>query len=366
MFLVANETKGGIIMKTSAIIEMLLLGLLTFGSSTSFAADQRWAWDPDAVQKMLYGEKTTGPQAVSIVQDPTAVGTPVGKRGPETVKFTLEVQEVLGVLDAAAKTTFPYWTFNGKVPGPMLRARVGDTIEITLKNAKGNSMIHNIDLHAVWGQGGGAALTNVAPGEEKSFVFRAMNPGLFVYHCATPIIPQHIASGMYGMILIEPEGGLPRVDKEFYIMQGDMYTEDSSDPDKYFSMHDMLVEHPSHVVMNGSAGALATNPMKVKVGDNVRIFFGVGGPNLTSSFHAIGTIFDKVYDQGSLTAKPLTDVQTTLVPPGGSTMVEFNARVPAKYILVDHALARLMKGNVAIIQAEGAAVPDLFRAGTVK
>ena len=346
-------------MKTSALIEMLLLGLLTFGSSASFAAD------PSVVQQLLQVEKATGPEAVSIVQDPTAVGTPVGKRGPETLKFTLEVQEVLGVLDAAAKTNYTYWTFNGKVPGPMLRARVGDTIEITLKNAKGNSMIHNIDLHAVWGQGGGAALTSVAPGEEKSFVFRAMNPGLFVYHCATPIIPQHIASGMYGMILIEPEGGLPRVDKEFYVMQGDMYTE-GSDPEKYFSLHDMLEEQPSHVVMNGSAGALAANPMKVKVGDNVRIFFGVGGPNLTSSFHAIGTIFDKVYDQGSLTAKPLTDVQTTLVPPGGSTMVEFNARVPAKYILVDHALGRLMKGNVAIIEAEGAAVPDLFRAGKLK
>lgn len=346
-------------MKTSALIEMLLLGLMTFGSTASFAAD------PSIVQQLLQVEKATGPAAVSIVQDPTAVGTPVGKRGPETVKFTLEVQEVLGVLDAAAKTTFPYWTFNGKVPGPMLRARVGDTIEITLKNAKGNSMIHNIDLHAVWGQGGGAALTSVAPGEEKSFVFRAMNPGLFVYHCATPIIPQHIASGMYGMILIEPAGGLPRVDKEFYIMQGDMYTE-GSDPDKYFSLHDMLEEQPSHVVMNGSAGALAANPMKVKVGDNVRIFFGVGGPNLTSSFHAIGAIFDKVYDQGSLTAQPLTDVQTTLVPPGGATMVEFNARVPAKYILVDHALGRLLKGNVAIIQAEGADVPDLFRPGKVK
>jgi nitrite reductase (NO-forming) len=358
-FFVANEIKGGIIMKTSVIMGMLIVGPMIFGSSTTFAAD------PTVVQQLLQVEKTTGPQAVSIVQDPTAVGTPVGKRGPQTVKFTLEVQEVLGILDAAAKTTFPYWTFNGKVPGPMLRARVGDTIEITLKNAKGNSMIHNIDLHAVWGQGGGAALTNVAPGEEKSFVFRAMNPGLYVYHCATPIIPQHIASGMYGMILIEPEGGLPKVDKEFYVMQGDMYTEDSNDPDKYFSLHEMMEERPSHVVMNGSAGALAANPMKVKVGDNVRIFFGVGGPNLTSSFHAIGTIFDKVWAEGN-TGAPELNVQTTSVPPGGSVIVEFNARVPAKYILVDHALTRLLKGNVAIIQAEGAAVPDLFRAGKLK
>lgn len=275
---------------------------------------------------------------------------------------------MLGILDAADKVTYTYWTFNGKVPGPMLRGRVGDTIEITLKNAKSSLMIHNIDLHAVWGQGGGAALTNVAPGEEKSFVFKAVNPGLFVYHCATPVIPQHISSGMYGMILIEPEGGLPKVDKEFYVMQGDMYTEDSSigSKEKEFSLHKMMEEQPSYVVMNGSAGALAANPMKVKVGDEVRVFFGVGGPNLTSSFHAIGTIFDKVYNQGSLTSKPLTDVQTTLVPPGGSTMVEFKARVPAKYILVDHALTRLMKGNVAIIQAEGADVPELFRAGTVK
>lgn len=335
-------------MKASAIIGAMSLGLLTLVSTASWAA---------------------GPEAVSIVQDPTAVGTPVGKRAPKTLKFTLEAIELLGVLDAAAKTTYTYWTFNGKVPGPMLRGRVGDTIEITLKNAKSSQMIHNIDLHAVWGQGGGAALTNVAPGEEKSFVFKAMNPGLYVYHCATPVIPQHISSGMYGMILIEPEGGLPKVDKEFYVMQGDMYTEDpvnvSGSNEREFSLHKMMEEEPSHVVMNGSAGALAANPMKVKVGDDVRIFFGVGGPNLTSSFHAIGTIFDKVWPEGS-TGAPELNVQTTSVPPGGSTMVEFKARVPAKYILVDHALTRLMKGNVAIIQAEGADVPELFRAGTVK
>ena len=330
-------------MKASTFIGVMSLGLLPFVSTATWAA---------------------GPEAVSIVQDPTAVGAPVGKRGPQTVKFTLEAQEVLGVLDAAAKTTYTYWTFNGKVPGPMLRARVGDTIEITMKNAKSSAMIHNVDLHAVWGQGGGAALTSVAPGEEKSFVFKALNPGLFVYHCATPVIPQHISSGMYGMILIEPEGGLPKVEKEFYVMQGDIYA-DGAGPEKEFNIDKMMAEQPTNVVMNGSAGALAANPMKVKVGDNVRIFFGVGGPNLTSSFHAIGTIFDKVWAEGN-TGAPELNVQTTSVPPGGSTMVEFKARVPAKYILVDHALTRLMKGNVAIIQAEGADVPDLFRAGKAK
>lgn len=329
-------------MKVSAIIGGMSLGLLTFVSTATWA----------------------GPEAVSIVQDPAAVGTPVGKRGPKTLKFTLEAQEVLGVLDAAAKTTYTYWTFNGKVPGPMLRARVGDTIEITLKNAKDSAMIHNVDLHAVWGQGGGAAATNVAPGEEKSFVFKALNPGLYVYHCATPVIPQHISSGMYGLILIEPEGGLPKVDKEFYIMQGDMYA-DGAGAEKEFNLDKMLDEEPTHVVMNGSAAALAGNPMKAKVGDDIRIFFGVGGPNLTSSFHAIGTIWDKVWPEAS-TGAPLLNVQTTVVPPGGATMVQFKARVPAKYILVDHALGRLMKGNVAIIVAEGAPVPDVFREGKLK
>ncbi|HEY4696858.1 MAG TPA: copper-containing nitrite reductase [Gallionella sp.] len=332
-------------MKVSAIIGAMSLGLLTFVSTASWAA---------------------GPEAVSIVQDPNAVGTPVGKRGPKTLKFTLEAKEVLGVLDAAAKTTYTYWTFNGKVPGPMLRARVGDTIEITMKNAKDSAMIHNVDLHAVWGQGGGAAATNVAPGEEKSFVFKALNPGLYVYHCATPVIPQHISSGMYGLILIEPEGGLPKVDKEFYIMQGDIYA-DGAGAEKAFNLDKMLAEEPTHVVMNGSAAALAGNPMKAKVGDNIRVFFGVGGPNLTSSFHAIGTIWDKVYPEGALSEKEVHhNVQTTVVPPGGATMVEFKARVPAKYILVDHALGRLMKGNVAIIVAEGAAVPDVFREGKLK
>src|ERR1035437_7564629 len=364
MFLVANEIKGDIIQKKNTSVEILLLGLLSFGWSASFADDLPQGIGDAVVQKMIQVEKPMGPEAVSIVRDPTAVGKPVGKRGPQTLKFTLEAQEVLGVLDAAAKTTYTYWTFNGKVPGPMLRGRVGDTIEITLKNNKNNSMIHNVDLHAVWGQGGGAALTNVAPGEEKSFVFRAMNPGLYVYHCATPVIPQHISSGMYGMILIEPEGGLPKVDKEFYVMQGDMYAEGAG-PEKEFSLEKLMAEQPTNVVMNGSAAALATNPMKVKVGDVVRIFFGVGGPNLTSSFHIIGAIFDKVY-AGSLTSPPLTDVQTTLVPAAGSAMVEFTARVPAKYILVDHSLTRLLKGDVAIIQAEGPDQPDLFRPGKVK
>jgi len=337
-------------MKVKGIIGALSLGLLTLGSSASWAADVA-ATAPVAIAG-----------AVDIHQDPTAVGTPVGKREATTVKMSLEAVELEGILDPAKKTTFTYWTYNGKVPGPMLRARVGDTVEVTLSNAKNSSVTHNVDLHAVWGQGGGAAATVVAPGETKSFVFKAMNPGLYVYHCATPIIPQHISSGMYGLILIEPAGGLPKVDKEFYVMQGEIYTDGAATGHRAFDVPSLLAEHPTDVVMNGSRMALANAPMKVKVGDNVRIFFGVGGPNLTSAFHAIGTIWDKVWNEGT-TGAPLLNVQTTVVPPGGSTMVEFKARVPAKYILVDHALSRFAKGNAAIMIAEGDEQPSMFRTG---
>ena len=341
-------------MKVKGIIGALSLGLLTLGSSASWAAD------------VVATAPVSVAGAVDIHQDPTAVGTPVGKRGPATLKMHLEAVELEGILDPAKKTTFTYWTYNSKVPGPMLRARVGDTIEVTLANRKDSTVTHNVDLHTVWGQGGGAAATVVAPGESKSFVFKAMNPGLYVYHCATPIIPQHISSGMYGLILIEPAGGLPKVDKEFYMMQGEIYTDGAKTGHRSFDIPSLLAEHPTDVVTNGSRMALANNPMKVKVGDNVRVFFGVGGPNLTSSFHAIGTIFDKVYPEAATNKEPHLNVQTTVVPPGGATMVEFKARVPAKYIFVDHALSRFAKGNAAIMIAEGDEVPDVFRTGKLK
>jgi len=330
-------------MKTSAMFGVLLLVLSTFFSATSWAE---------------------GAQAVSIVKNPNEVGTPVGKRGPKLVKFTLEAKEVLGVLDAKDGTTFKYWTFNGTVPGPLLRARVGDTVQITVKNDSTDQMIHNVDLHAVWGQGGGAGYDSVAPGESKTFTFKATTPGLFVYHCATPIIAEHMSRGMYGMILIEPAGGLHKVDKEFYIMEGEIYTTGTGS-EKTFDMDKMMDENPAHVVFNGSDAALAAHPMKAKVGDTVRIFFGVGGPNLTSSFHMIGGIFDKVY-ASSLTIPTYTNMQTTIVPAAGSVMVETKLRVPAKYILVDHSLTRLQKGAVAILQAEGPDQPQLIHAGPAK
>lgn len=309
----------------------------------------------------MFGKLIVGdPQApvesdvLDISQDPTAVGEPVGKRAPKEITLDLETTEVVGRL--ANGSTYKYWTFNNKVPGPMVRIRVGDTVTVNVSNAKEATHIHSVDFHAVTGPGGGAAVTQVAPGQTKSFTFKALHPGLFVYHCATPMVAQHITNGMYGMILVEPEGGLSKVDREFYVMQGELYTaqKHGSQGLQEFSLEKLLDENPEHMMFNGSMDALSEKyKLQATVGETVRIFFGVGGPNLTSSFHVIGEVFDKVYDQASLTSPPLTDVQTTLVPPGGATMVEFKVDVPGNYILVDHALSRMEKGLSGVLSVTG-------------
>jgi len=302
------------------------------------------------------------PDAVDITRDPSDIPAPIGKRGPENVRVDLETKEVVGIL--ADGSTYHYWTFNGQVPGPMIRVRVGDTVELHLKNNATSTMVHSIDLHAVTGPGGGAVMTQTKPGAETMFTFKTLNAGLFVYHCATPMVADHISNGMYGMILVEPEGGLPPVDREFYVMQGEIYTTQpfgssgalTNDTTK------LLDEKPEYFVFNGAAMALASDrhALHAKVGETVRIFFGVGGPNFTSSFHVIGEIFDRVYNQASLTTEPMTDVQTTLVPPGGATMVEFKLQVPGRYILVDHALSRMQRGLAGYLYAEGDPAPDIF------
>jgi nitrite reductase (NO-forming) len=296
-----------------------------------------------------------------ISREPTDLPPPIAKRDPQTVRVDLLAVEVEGRL--AEGTTFGYWTFNGKVPGPFLRVRVGDTIDIHLKNSADSSMIHSVDFHATTGPGGGAASLQVDPGKEKSMTWKALIPGLYVYHCATPMVAEHIANGMYGLILVEPEGGLPKVDHEFYVMQGEIYTDQAfgQHGSQEFSVEKLLNEHPEYFVFNGSVGALTKlHPLQAKVGETVRIYFGVGGPNFTSSFHVIGEIFDKVYTLGGLISPPVQGIQTVSVAPGGAVVVEFKLDVPGNYLIVDHALARAERGLAGILHVEGAPHPEIY------
>ncbi|MGV7216695.1 copper-containing nitrite reductase [Bradyrhizobium sp. UFLA05-112] len=304
------------------------------------------------------------PQAVveaDISREPADVPPPIGKRDPQTVRVDLLSVELEGRL--AEGTTFGYWTFNGKVPGPMIRVRVGDTIDIHLKNSSDSSMIHSVDFHAATGPGGGAAALQVDPGQEKAMTWKALVPGLYVYHCATPMVAEHIANGMYGMILVEPEGGLPPVDHEFYVMQGEIYSDMpfGQRGSAEFSVEKLLNERPEYFVFNGSVGALSKlHPLHAKVGETVRIFFGVGGPNYTSSFHVIGEILDKVYTFGGLQSPPHEGIQTVTVAPGGAVVVDFKLEVPGNYTLVDHALSRLERGLSGILSVEGPPNPEIF------
>lgn len=313
--------------------------------------------------QLIVGEikESAKSEALDITQDPHAVAEPVGNREPRHLTLDLESTEVEGRLSDGS--TYKYWTFNNKVPGPFVRIRVGDTVNVNLANAGDSTHIHSVDFHAVTGPGGGAEATQVQPGQTRSFTFKALHPGLFVYHCATPMVAQHIANGMYGLILVEPEGGLPKADREFYVMQGELYTAQRHGGKglQEFSLDKLLAESPEHLMFNGTMDALTKiHRMEAIVGETVRIFFGVGGPNLTSSFHVIGEVFDRVYDQASLTSPPLTDVQTTLVPPGGATIAEFRVDYPGRYILVDHALSRMEKGLSGFLTVRGKPDPTIF------
>jgi nitrite reductase (NO-forming) len=279
---------------------------------------------------------------------------PVKRDHPAKVVVKLEVREV--VKELADGVTYTFWTYGGSVPGPMIRVRRGDFIELQLANHPDNTMPHNIDLHAVVGPGGGASSTFTAPGHQTQFTFRALHTGVYVYHCATAPVGMHIGNGMYGLIAVEPESGWPATDREYYVMQGEVYTHGAfHEPGlQPFDMDRAIREDAPYVVFNGRDGALVGDrALTASVGERVRLFVGNAGPNLTSSFHVIGEIFDTVYPESA--REPLHDVQTTLIPAGGSAMTEFRVEVPGTFVLVDHSIFRAFnKGTLAMLKVSGA------------
>lgn len=324
--------------------KMCMLGAF-FALSSSIAVG---ATREENIKEKIQGEEK------AVLTNAPEVPPPITRKHATKMIVHLEVKEVEAKLADGVNYTF--WTFGGKVPGKFIRIREGDLVEFHLDNHPNNKMPHNIDLHAVIGPGGGAASSLTAPGHSSVFSFKALNPGLYVYHCATAPVAMHVANGMYGLILVEPKGGLPKVDHEYYVMQGDIYTKGRNGQQglQPFSMDKALAEKPEYVVFNGSVDSLTGDrALTAKTGDTVRLFVGNGGPNLASSFHVIGEIFDRVWPEGN-TGMSMQNVQTTTIAPGSASVVEYKANVPGTYILVDHALTRAFnRGALAQMKVTG-------------
>lgn len=343
-------------MKPPRLIPAFVLAGLVLAAALATTAIIRGAEGPGDAKGpvVLPPDVVNLPIEQAILTAPPHVPPPVNRKYAARVVVNLEVREVVARL--ADGVEYSFWTYGGHVPGSFIRIREGDVVEFHLNNHPSSKLPHNIDLHAVTGPGGGAASTFTAPGHSSQFTFQALNPGLYVYHCATAPVPMHIGNGMYGLILVEPKDGLPKVDKEYYVMQGEFYTTGKYGEEgmQSFDMAKAIDERPPYIVFNGAVGSLVGDKaITANVGEHVRIYFGVGGPNITSSFHIIGEIFDKVYPEAGLSL-PNANVQTTLVPSGGATVVEFKVDVPGTFILVDHSLTRAFnKGALGMLKVAG-------------
>ncbi|HLI63308.1 MAG TPA: copper-containing nitrite reductase [Terriglobales bacterium] len=335
---------------------LLTLGLAGVGASRAAANE---SLTPQAV--VLASQAS----AHGVVADPTLIPPPIHRTTPVHHEVLLQARHLWAEIAPGAK--FRFMTFQGQVPGPMIRVRQGDTVHLTFSNTA-NDYWHSIDLHAVIGPGGGSDATRVTAGQAKSIHFKAMYPGAFIYHCGVPDMDYHISSGMYGMILVEPEAGLPKVDHEFYLGQNEVYTRGvfgQKGPNN-FDFKAMNRSRPTYVIFNGAVNALTATrfgAMRARVSQTVRVFMVNGGPNLMSSFHPIGNVWANAWLHGALANAPLHYVQTAPVPPGSAFVGDIVLGVPQTIRLIDHAMSRVGLGAMAEIEVAGKPNPALFRAG---
>lgn len=327
----------------------LLFGMAFFLFSCSATSDKK-----DGANKIVdpVNIKIVGEMKAELTLPPHVPPTTANREATKLI-IDMEILEEEGELMNGV--TYTYWTFGGSVPGEFIRAKLGDEVVFNLKNHPDNKLPHNIDLHAVNGPGGGAVSSFVAPGHEVTFSFKALHAGLYVYHCGTAPVGMHIGNGMYGLILIEPTEGLPPVDHEYYVMQGEFYTEGGYGERGHqaFDMQKAINENPDYVVFNGKVNALTgANSLRAKVGETVRLYVGNGGPSLISSFHVIGEIFDNVHVNGGTLINH--NVQTQAIPVGSAAIVEFKVNAPGEYVMVDHSIFRAFnKGALGILEVEG-------------
>jgi nitrite reductase (NO-forming) len=337
--------------------EAALFGL---GATNAIAASSR-----ESSSKGSHSTATSARPGRGVVADPTRFPSPIKRQHSVHHEVKLEAREVEAEIEPDVK--FNYMTYDGQVPGPMIRVRQGDTVALTLRNNSHSITWHSIDLHAVYGPGGGADALTVLPGHSKTATFKTMYPGAFIYHCAVPDMDVHMARGMFGMIVVEPEAGLPHVDREFYIGQNETYTKQrpGTPGPRDFDFDAILQENPSYVIFNGAMNALTAKhfgAMQANVGESVRVFMVNGGPNLLSSLHPIGNIWSRVWIMGALAMPPMRFLQSVPVPPGNAIVADMELPVPQTIKIVDHAMTRAVsQGAVAEIEVTGEPNLEIFK-----
>jgi nitrite reductase (NO-forming) len=288
---------------------------------------------------------------------------------PSPVK-TVRLDTTHKIVEIAPGVKFSAWTFGDQVPGPTLRARVGDRIKFVMTNRSDEAapglrmtaapMMHSMDFHAAM-VSPQDKYRSIAPGQTIEFEFVANYPGIFMYHCGTPMILEHLASGMYGAVVVEPRDGYPtKVDREYVVIQSEFYVK--PDPAKKVGKAPLYVldstrlraSQPTHTVFNGVHNSMVKKPLAAKPGERVRLFVLNVGPSKTSSFHVVGTIFDKVWFEGN-PKNQFEGMQTVLLGSSNSAIIEFVIPEKGSYIMVDHHFANASQGAIGLIDAGGKA-----------
>ncbi len=337
-------------------------------SSPSHAGADRYdagSMDFKSPPAMLSSERHTG--AFSAGNALTA-GNPLKPLDPAPVK-EIRLDTTHKIIEIAPGVHFAAWTFGDQVPGPVVRARVGDRIKFTMTNRSDEPvpgvqlvsapMMHSMDFHSAM-VSPTDKYRSIAPGQTISFEFTLNYPGVFMYHCGTPMVLEHIASGMYGMMIVEPRGGYPtRVDREYSVLQSEFYTK--LDPAKrkidgrplYVLDGDRVrAKAPTYTVFNGRYNGMVDKPLEAKPGERVRLFVMNVGPSNTSSFHVVGTIFDRVWIDGN-PDNQFRGMQTVLLGSSSGAIVEFVIPEAGNYVMVDHHFANASQGAIGIIAAGG-------------
>lgn len=291
---------------------------------------------------MSHGEARVGTALDSAPIDPSAPPRATAR----TVRVRFEIKET--VIQVAKDVPYSAWTFQGRVPGPIVRVAQGDTVDFTLINRA--SMPHSMDFHAAQ-IAPNKYYVNVNPNDSIHYQFTADVPGVFMYHCGTAPVAAHIANGMYGALIVDPRGARPAA-KELVFVQSEFYTSpDSIKGPRTLAWGKLLELAPDYVVFNGRAAQYAEHPISVKVNELLRLYVVNAGPNRISSFHVVGGIFERVFVDGSQ-ASPLSGVQTAAVPVGGGSIFEIRLKQPGEYPFVTHAFADATKGAVGILSAK--------------